>query len=394
MNLLSNLVNLIQIVVGFNLIFPLGLLFIYVCRTKMKRAKGTERLSAKNEADYAIIVTAYGQVDQVPDVLSSLQKMCYSNYRVYVIADHCDASGLIVSDDRIVILRPEVTLASNVKSHFYAIDRFDRLHERLVIIDSDNLVHPELLNELNRYFDRGYQAVQGARLAKNLNTTYACLDAARDIYYHFYDGKLLFGSGSSATLSGSGMAFSVALYRECFQGKSVEGAGFDKVLQSAIVERDLRIAFAEHAIVYDEKTTMSGQLVSQRSRWIDTWFRYFPLGFGLIGRGLTRFSWNQLLFGVVLLRPPLFVFLLISVFFMLVNLFLNPVVSLIWLAGLSAFVAGFILALVLSRADPRIFRSLYNIPGFVFFQLKALWTSVSGNQLSVATRQGNEQDNR
>jgi hypothetical protein len=47
----------------------------------------------------------------------------------------------------------------------------------------------------------GFAAVQGERKAKNLDTTYACLDAARDIYYHFYDGKLLFHIGSSATLA-------------------------------------------------------------------------------------------------------------------------------------------------------------------------------------------------
>jgi hypothetical protein len=62
------------------------------------------------------------------------------------------------------------------------------------------LVEPEYLHELDRYFNAGFSAVQGIREAKNLNTTYACLDAARDIYYHFYDGKILFGIGSSATL--------------------------------------------------------------------------------------------------------------------------------------------------------------------------------------------------
>ncbi|MFX4827802.1 glycosyltransferase, partial [Acinetobacter baumannii] len=91
------------------------------------------------------------------------------------------------------------------------INRFKRPHERLTIIDSDNIIDPDYLQALNVYFDKGFKAVQGLRDAKNIDTTVAALDAARDIYYHYYDGKLLFEVGSSATLSGSGMAFTVSL---------------------------------------------------------------------------------------------------------------------------------------------------------------------------------------
>src|SRR5690606_21574777 len=143
---------------------------------------------------------------------------------------------------------------------FYAIRRFVRPHERLTIIDSDNLVDPEYLNRLNEAFGKGFIAVQGVRKPENLDTVYAQLDAARDIYYHFYDGKILFGAGSSATLAGSGMAFTTALYRESLEHLDITGAGFDKVLQAAIVKRGNRIAYQEAAIVYDKKTSQAGQL--------------------------------------------------------------------------------------------------------------------------------------
>src|SRR5690606_37180046 len=111
------------------------------------------------------------------------------------------------NNDKVVLLRPPKTLASNIKSHFYAIARFKRPHELLTIIDSDNLVDSEYLNELNVFFASGYNAVQGVRTAKNLNTTFACLDEAGDIYYRLIDRNLLFQAGSSSALSGSGMAF-------------------------------------------------------------------------------------------------------------------------------------------------------------------------------------------
>ncbi len=374
---------LFQLLVGYNLVLPVLLLLLYLL---LGNKKGKPASVSGREADYAIIVTAYEQTQLLHGVVRSLLQLHYSNYLIYIVADKCDVTNLVFEDERVIVLRPEETLASNTRSHFYAINRFRRPHERLAIIDSDNITDPEFLLRLNEYFDLGFEAVQGLRAAKNLDTMYACLDGARDIYYHFYDGKVLFSIGSSATLSGSGMAFSVQLYKDCLGHLDITGAGFDKILQRQIVNKGCRIAFAEKAILYDEKTSQSDQLVSQRARWINTWFRYFSFGFGLIGKGLVRFNFNQFLFGLVLLRPPLFIFLLISAGCMFLNLLINPLVSLIWLAGLLLFVAGFILSLWMNHTDPRIYRSLWGIPKFIFFQVLSLLKVKNANQRSVATK--------
>jgi len=375
--------TIFQILVGFHLVWPVILYLIWKGKEQHDRYHKAESLA---EPDYAIIITAYEQTHTLPAVVSSILTLNYSNYHVYVVADKCDISSLHFDSSKVSLLRPEVTLASNTKSHFYAIQRFTRPHTYLTIIDSDNLVHPEFLNELNKQFNRGYLAVQGLREAKNLDTTYACLDAARDIYYHHYDGKLLFEAGSSATLSGSGMAFSVKLYRDCLENRNVEGAGFDKVLQAAIVGRNHRIAFTDGAIVYDEKTSRSDQLVQQRSRWINTWFKYFSLGFTLIGKGLKKSSLNQLLFGITLLRPPLFIFILLSGVCFLINLWISPLISVIWLVAFMLFVLGFYLAISKPATDPRIYKSLKNIPYFMFYQMQSLLKSRKANQHSVATK--------
>ena len=378
----------VQCLIGYNLVFPVVLLVIYSLRGNKKPAS---HIATSAAPDYAIIVTAYEQTQQLPAVVSSLLKVNYSQFHIYVVADKCDISNLHFGSDKVSLLRPEQVLGSNTRSHFYAIRNFIRPHSHLTIIDSDNITDPEYLNELNVYFKRGFQAVQGVREAKNLDSTYACLDAARDIYYHFYDGKVIFGAGSSATLAGSGMAFTVALYKECLEHLDVTGAGFDKVLQEGIVRRKYRIAFAEKAIVYDEKTSGTDQLVKQRARWINTWFKYFALGFGMFFRGITGFNWNQTLFGLVLLRPPLFIFLLLSVFFMLINLLIAPAASLVWFIALVTFVLGFYIALRRSVTDPRIYQSLVNIPRFISFQIQALLKSGRANQISVATKHGHSE---
>lgn len=375
----------LQLVIGYNLLFPLFLLAFYRLINKKHIPISIEQ-EQEQEADYAIIITAYQYVDTLPAAISSVLNLTYKNFLVYVVADNCNISALNFSDDRVILLKPESVLGGNIKSHFYAIDRFRRAHNRITIIDSDNLVHPEYLHQLNHFFNQGFEAVQGSREAKNLDTTYACLDAARDIYYHFFDCKLLFHVGSSSTLSGSGMAFNTELFIDCLKDLELRGAGFDKVLQKLIVEKDKRIAFAPDAIVYDQKTSVPSELVNQRSRWINTWFKYFRFGFTLALKGITNRSLNQFLFGLVLLRPPLFLFLVVSLLMMIANLFAFPVVSLIWLAAFATFVACFVVALSASNTDKRIYKSLIGIPKFMFYQLISLTKIRKANVRSVSTR--------
>ncbi|MET4082102.1 cellulose synthase/poly-beta-1,6-N-acetylglucosamine synthase-like glycosyltransferase [Pedobacter sp. UYP30] len=370
----------LQILIGYQLVFPIVLYCFYkiVPKPRLHNKSG-------KQYDYAIIVTAYQQTDLLPSVVASLLALDYSNYLIYIVADHCDISKLEFTDDRVVLLRPEETLANNVKSHFYAISHFKGNHELLTIIDSDNLVEPDYLQRLNLFFDNGFEAVQGVRKSKELSTTLAALDAARDYYYHFYDGKVLFALGSSATLAGSGMAFTVPLYKSCFENVVLEGAGFDKVLQAQLLLRNKQIAFAEDAVVYDEKTANSVQLVNQRARWINTWFKYFRFGFQILRRGVMRADKNQFIFGFVLLRPPLFMFLLLSVLCLFINLLINPVLAGCWFVALALFVLGFYIALWDGHADKKIYKSLVNIPKFIFLQLAALLHVRSANKKSVAT---------
>jgi len=373
----------VQFLVGYNLLLPFCL---YICWLLFVGKKNNIQDSPVAEADFAVIVTAYKQTQLLPAVVKSLLNMHYANYKIYIVADNCDISDLNFPDSRVILLRPAETLASNTRSHQYALDHFMREHELVTIIDSDNIVDENYLTELNRFFAKGFKAVQGLRAAKNLDSTISRLDAARDIYYHFYDGQVLFELGSSATLAGSGMAFTHQLYRSFLSRHDVDGAGFDKVLQSFIVGQDLQIAFTHNAVVYDEKTSQTEQLVHQRSRWINTWFKYFKLGFSILFSGVKNFSRNQSIFGLILLRPPLFMFLLLAVFCCFINVVLGSwLIALIWIVSLLIFVLSFYISLSYSATDKRIYSSLINIPKFIFYQLISLMKSRQANKISVST---------
>jgi cellulose synthase/poly-beta-1,6-N-acetylglucosamine synthase-like glycosyltransferase len=369
-----------QVLIGIHLIIPL-LLYIFHFFTK-KNFTATESTSV---FDYAIIVTAYQQTTLLPSVVDSILKLNYDNYLIYIVADNCDISNLHFESDKVVLLRPEEVLAGNIKSHFYAINHFKRPHELLTIIDSDNLVDPEYLNELNKFFDQNFIAVQGVRAAKNLDTSYACLDETGDMYYRFIDRKLLFSVGSSASLAGSGMAFTTAFYKECLESKNIDGAGFDKVLLMEILYKDKQVAFAEKAVVYDEKTSKPDQLVKQRARWLSAWFKYAYRGIILIKKSILKPNWNQFLCGLMFSRPPLFILIFLSGFCILIDLFLQPVMLWFWAFGVFAFIYIFFAALNYFRAPKVIYDSLIRIPYFVFYQVLALFKAKNADKISTAT---------
>ena len=372
---------IISILVGYNLVLPILLFLVYKIKSYKNQAN-----QSKSEPDYAIIVTAYQETYTLNSAVTSLLKLNYSNYLIYIVADNCDISNLRFQNDKVILLRPEEHLQSNTRSHFYAIKRFRRQHDHLTIIDSDNLVDPEYLNELNVLFAQGYKAVQGVRKAKNLDTVYACLDAVQDIYYHFYDREILFALGSSSTLAGSGMAFTTTLYHQFLERFEIEGAGFDKVLQIEILKQKDRIAFAKKAIVYDEKTSRSDQLVKQRARWFNTWFKYAKLGIKLLGQGIIDLNWNQFLFAVLFLRPPLFLIVLVSFLFMIASLIISGMLFMYWLLGFTLFFLAVLIALVHSKAERKIYGAMAGIPAFMYYQLLSLLRVRKANKISVATQ--------
>lgn len=373
---------LLQVVISISFWFPV-LLF---CLKKNRKSISSNRGIQEKEYDFAVIVTAYQQTDLLPDVVNAILNTGYENLQIYVVADNCDVSSLYFDSPKVTLFSPETVLASNIRSHLYAIERLVRDHDLITIIDSDNIVQKDYFRYLNDSFNAGYEAVQGVRAARNLNTLYARLDEAGDIFYRYIDRKLLFEAGSSASLAGSGMAFTTSLYKQFLKKFDISGAGFDKLLQYELVANKYVIAFCENAILLDAKTAKSDQLVKQRARWINTWFRYWKLAGKLLIKSIINLNWNQFAFSIMLLRPPLFLLFSVAFVFMLLNIFIMPLVIIFWLFMLVLFTATFYKALSHFKADISIYHSLVQAPKFVCYQFIALFKAKKANRISVATK--------
>ncbi|MCH5597905.1 hypothetical protein [Niabella ginsengisoli] len=140
------------------------------------------------------------------------------------------------------------------------------------------------------------------------------------------------------------------------------------------------------AVVYDGKTAAAEQLVKQRARWINTWFKYWSLAIMLFFRSVVNFSWNQFAFSMMLLRPPLFILGFVGLMFIIINIIFVPQLIIVWLVSIACFFLLFALALHTFKADRSIYMALIKLPKFVYYQVLALFKARAANKISVATK--------
>ena len=377
--------NYVIISINFVLIFFLLFPFVTIIFSILFRNKKSVGKIIK-ENDFACIITAYKNVAITQPLIDSLQKQDYKNYQIYLVADDCDLSEVDLSGTNTIILRPEKKLGSKVKSIIHAMNNFTRNHDALIIFDPDNVSHPNFLHEINRYFNLGYKAIQGKRIAKNLDNVYACLDATGEMYYN-YTGKLVpYKIGSSANIAGSGMAIEVQAYKDYLNSKFIASnldkviVAEDKVLQNVLISKGIRIAFAPDALVFDEKVSSGQQVQRQRTRWINSYFQNIVESSKLIFLGVKNFNINQLLFGLFTIYPPLFILVFSTIFLLVFDMFFSPDMMMFLMASMAIFVLNFMLVLYLSKAPKEIWKSLWGIPVFIYFQVSALLRMKKANK--------------
>lgn len=358
-------------VIAFYFLLPVSLFILhYLAGGKKGNCLDRYKTVTKHDFEFAAIITAHQDSRFIAPFVDSFLKQAYANFKVYVVADDCDISSLHFADERIVILRPEQGLHSKIKSIQFAIDHFKNAPDVLIIFDSDNLVHPHYLQNLNLYFQKGFKVVQTHMLSKNIENTYARLDSMGHIYYTFYERQVKMQLGISSAILGLGIALDFKLYKE-ISYKNVVG-GFDKKLQSQLARKVKQIGFANDAIVYDEKVEDAAVMEKQRTRWIYSYFNHFRDGWLLLLAGIKTFSIGRLLLGATMLRPPMILLMLAMAVMIIISAFIKPVLLYGWAAIILIYVVNFILTIATQSKQKGMLKTIGKIPLLILSQLKAL----------------------
>ncbi|MDP4218796.1 MAG: glycosyltransferase, partial [Bacteroidota bacterium] len=131
----------------------------------------------------AILVPAYMEDNVITFTAANLLNLDYPRelYDVYIIADSFRQDTLQALR-RLPLYVFEVSFENSTKTKALneAFKRIEKPYDIALICDGDNMLGKHFLKKTNDAFVAGARAVQGRRIAKNLDTSFAILDACSE----------------------------------------------------------------------------------------------------------------------------------------------------------------------------------------------------------------------
>lgn len=275
----------------------------------------------------------------------------------------------------------EVVFESSTKSKALhaAIAATHEDFDAAVVFDIDNIAAPDYLHHINNYIHGGNRVIQGHRVAKNTETPVAILDAiSEEINNHiFRKAQRVFNL--SAAIIGSGMALEYKLFKETMAQIDAVG-GFDKEMGLVLTRQNIHVAYADAALVYDEKVSNPEVFKKQRRRWLSAQFNllktYGMTGFTeLFARG--NFDYFNEIYQTAIL--PRILMLGLMPFMLIVSL-LTPGVGpswQMWFTATALCYIGILVAVPGQFFNSKLLGAVLKIP-LIFFAMLALLFKLKG----------------
>ncbi|RZK39335.1 MAG: glycosyltransferase family 2 protein [Pedobacter sp.] len=376
MEILYSLLNIIFWVLGIYLMLNCCYLAFFALAGLFNLKK-----SKKTAATYRKVAVLFPTYQDNDVILESVQTALTHRYggifEVVVIADglRTDTLEKLNSMGARTI---EVFFEKSTKGKAmqFAMDRLkDEGFEIAMILDVDNVMDDDCLNYVNAAFEEGKKVVQAHRTAKNMDSSFAFLDACNEeVNNHIYrKGQAVVGL--SAALIGSGMAFNFDYLLHLLNNIG-ETVGEDKQLDFMIAKDGVKVDYLNDVFVYDEKVENAKVFTKQRTRWIASQVefmkKYTLAGFVELFKGNIEF-FNKTV--QTLLVPR--ILLLGLLFLTLAQAFVNPFgPSISFWAGLFISLCLTLLLSVPKRfyADKRLYVAIFQIPRAMFGMVIALFS--------------------
>jgi cellulose synthase/poly-beta-1,6-N-acetylglucosamine synthase-like glycosyltransferase len=337
----------------------------------------------------AVLVPAYKEDNIILSTAQNLLKLDYPKYwfDIYIIADSFQPATILqLKKLRVNVIEVAFENSTKTKSLNEAFKQITKTYEIALICDADNILCDDFLRQINYEFSNGVKAVQGKRVAKNIDTDFAVLDGCSEAINNHIFRKGANALGLSSAVIGSGMAFEFNTVKNILSEISAV-SGFDKPLQLKIVESGNKIKYLEDALIFDEKIDNSNAFKQQRKRWLLSQFTYlkefFVPGFKQLFKG--NFSYFNL---AVLnnLVPPrvllIFALLLLTVLSYAVQSLL--IFKLFAAITLLYFVA-LLIALPHQLLNKKTFAAVLQLPKAVLLMVGSLFTLKKAKNVFIHT---------
>lgn len=391
---------LIVVYLALPVLFLLNYALLSLIPYKRKRAKETPK-----QHRFAVLIPGYKEDAVIYEVAEEALNQDYPKdlYDVIIIADSFQPETLAkLRTLPIKVVEVSFDKSTKAKALNKTMSQLPDEYDVALILDADNVMATDVITKINEAYSLGYKIIQGHRAAKNLDSSFAILDAASEEINNniFSNGHR--NIGLSSRLVGSGMAFDYPMFKEIMSTIDAVG-GFDKELELKLLKSGLKIEYVGDAMIYDEKVSKSEVFAKQRSRWISAQFYYFRKYFlSALAHLITKGNADYFDKAFQMIMPPrlmllggLFLGLVIST---VLNFFVEPTMHFyIWLAMCVGGFLAFLLAIPRKFYNKNLLGAFMRLPKAFFTILFALFKIKGANKTFIhtphtATKQNIEKD--
>ncbi len=146
------------------------------------------------------------------------------------------------------------------------------IYDAFIILDADNVLDKEFISGMNDAYQSGYDMGCGKRENKDWNASVTCgasaltftiINSIQNKPKMYYDMNVL--------ISGTGFFFKSSILKE-YCGWPFHTLTEDYELTNYSIIHQLKSAYVENAIYYDEQPLKMWQSIVQRTRWIQGYF--------------------------------------------------------------------------------------------------------------------------
>jgi len=268
-NILLYTTQIIQII-----IFIAGCYFLGISIFGWVKKKEEDASNYPPQKRFAILIAAHNEERVIAHIINSLSRQNYPKdmYDIYVIADNCTDRTAEIAEENGAIVYVRNNDVEKGKGfalewmfkHIFAMgDKYDVIS----VFDADNLVSSNYLLEMNKQLCKGHKVVQGYLDSKNPFDSWITCSYSIAFWLSNRIFQLpRYYLGLSCGLCGTGFCIDIEVLKKIGWGATCLTEDLEFTMKLAL--NGMKVAWAQNAVVYDEKPLTLKQSWNQRKRWM------------------------------------------------------------------------------------------------------------------------------
>lgn len=223
---------------------------------------------------FALIIAAHNEELVIGQIVDSLSIQNYPRelYDIFVIADNCTDKTAEIAQKHGAKVYKRVNNEKRGKGHalewmFNKIFAMEENYDAICVFDADNLVSSNFLMEMNKQLCKGHKVIQGYIDSKNPFDSWITCSYSIAFWLSNRIFQLpRYYLGLSCGLCGTGFCVDTSVLKRIGWGATCLTEDLEFTMKLAL--NNMKVSWAHHAVVYDEKPLTLKQSWHQRKRWM------------------------------------------------------------------------------------------------------------------------------